>query len=210
MKEINMKIIRVKKALLLMSILTVVFIHCQGQISKSKGKLIVEYKYETTFMNGRKGEYNFHFIIDSAISISYNKRTFYQFSFSDTADVSGYVNYNRSKNSLDFIAENFKSKNPFCQSKTIQTIFIFNNSKTIQICSLGILGSNIILISRKLSEHSNYNYEISIIRKSPMPSENRVIKEMFFKKDIYPALISIDDPVLERKVYLKALVHNFN
>ena len=190
-----------------MSILIIVFTRCQGQISKFKGKLIVEYKYETTFMNGRKGEYNLHFIIDSAISISYNKRTFYQFSFSsDTGDVSGYVNYNRAKSSLDFIAENFKSKNPFCKSKTSQSIFIFNNAKTDQICSFGILGSNIHLVSKKLKKDSNYNYKINIVREISPPSENRVIKNLFFKNNIYPALISIDDPVLERIVYVKAIM----
>jgi len=171
-------------------------------------RLLVEYVYQTSVMSGDKVDYHLYFMVDSTESITYNNRTFYKFNFSsDSTAYSGYVNYHKVSQHLDFIAKDFKEKNPYCDSKPVQTLYSFKNSKSGQICRLGDIGSNFNLTSNKLNPKSGYRFK-AVFSKMLIHSENRVIKAFLFKNNIYPASIIIDDPFLGNGIIVRAKVYH--
>ena len=199
------KVKSVKRSVLITILVSTIATCCLAQSRNRKGKLTVEYSYETTYMNLVKKPYRVYFIIDSSKHISYKKHQFYQFTFSnDTTDTSGFVRLNKARKTLDFIVSDFKSKNPFCESGVVQSVFLFANGKTKNICSFGILGSNINLVSK--STAGKFKFKSIINRSIKPPSEDRVIKELLFDNNVFPDLILIEDPVLMKIVEVKAKV----
>jgi hypothetical protein len=123
---------------------------CRGQAMKANKRLVVEYKFKSMLQTNARIEHAIYFIVDSTESITHNNRKFYQFCFSsDSSEITGYLNYSKSSRTVDFIAKDYNSQNPYCESEMIQSVFIFKNSKTNQICDLGEVGSNLNLVSKK-------------------------------------------------------------
>jgi len=168
--------------------------------------LAIKYEYETTYVNGDRGKYVVFFLIDSTVYITYKKRTYYQLTFSaDSSEKTGYVRYDTNRHSLDFISKDYRNPQKYCSSTTIQHVFMFANCLTNKICSFGVLGGGVMIKAKRQGKSSPFLFNMKIIETLPIPSETRVIKELYFQDCPYPAALLVDDPTLEKAVEVKGV-----
>ncbi len=191
-----------KRGNYLRAVLIIALLHSWGlSAALSQGKLQKTYSYNSIGQLGIDSmPFKLYYIVDSARTIVYKSRKYYQFTLStDSSRFIGYISLNKQQDCINFISKRYNTSNDLPRRmRTGTPLFDFRNGRTSMLYYMGFLGDAIrIRSSRIKSSDGEELYSMTLAYYGPIVSESVYVYNLVFRKGaIFPEYITFSDPFL--------------